>query len=148
MDGGGKSACSGCGDPLDAHNEGIELWGSRFCSTCFIGRAAPLGKELSAEEAEALRKAAGELSGFLPPELVEMVLVGFHRRSAGDGSAPSKAELARATAEIQRLTAFACVREILKLLKAWEGTFSDFVRDQEEELRRKIRALSDWAGSP
>lgn len=140
-----KKICSACGHSLDAHNEGVELWGSWFCSKCFFGRAKPIGRELSPEEAEVLRSVGRELAGFLPPELVEMILLGFHKRVFGSPVPPAP-ELARAVGEIQRLTAFACFRQILNLLKTWQDSFSGFVGDQEAEIRERIRRLTDLDG--
>lgn len=140
-----QRACSACAAPLDAHNEGIELWGSWFCSPCFIGQAS-VHRELKPEEVELLRRVGRELAGFLPPELLEMILAGFHRRSSGSDAPPPKAELSRCVGEIQRLTAFACFRQVLNLLKTWQDMFNQFVQEQESEIRDKVRRLTELDG--
>ncbi len=84
-----------------------------------------------------------ELAGFLPPDLLEMVLVGFHKRTTGTDKRPSEAELSRCISEIQRLTAFATFRQILNLLKTWQHSFTEFVENQESELREKVKRLTD-----
>ena len=135
--------CAGCGNPLDAHNEGIELWGSWFCSKCFLSNAAKTHRELTDDDIVLIRQIGKELAGFLPPDLLEMVLVGFHKRTTGTDKRPSEAELSRCISEIQRLTAFATFRQILNLLKTWEHSFTEFVQNQEAELREKVKRLTD-----
>lgn len=138
--------CAGCGNSLDAHNEGIELWGSWFCSPCFIGQAASLHREMTSADLEMLRRFGRELAGFLPPDLLEMILLGFHKRTSTPGEPPSRLELARCVGEIQRLTAFSCFKQILTLLKTWQDMFGQFVSDQESDIRERIRKLSDLDG--
>jgi hypothetical protein len=140
---GGKRECSGCGNPLDAHNEGIELWGSWFCSACFIGHSAKLHKELTADDIALLKTIGRELSGFLPPDVLEMVLVGFYKRATGNPAPPPAAELARCVGEIQRLAAFSTFRKVLNLLKTWHGTFTEFVEQQEAEIRESVKRLTE-----
>lgn len=135
--------CSGCGNSLDAHNDGIELWGSWFCSSCFIGNATKLHKELTADDIKLLRQIGRELAGFLPPELLEMVIIGFLKRAQGLKDSALRLEVSRCIGEIQRLTAFATFQQIMKLLKVWQGTFEDFVQNQEAEIRDKIKKLTD-----
>jgi hypothetical protein len=137
--------CSACGDQLDEH-EGVELWGSWFCSKCFVGQAGDFGRELKPEELARLRRLGRELSGFLPPDLLEMILVGFYKRASGSKKAPDKQEVARAVGELQRITATACFRQILNLLKTWEEMFGKFVAEQEGEIREKVRRLTDLEG--
>ena len=134
--------CSACGGELDAH-EGVELWGSWFCSKCFVGQAGDFGRELKPEEVARLRRLGRELAGFLPPDLLEMILVGFYKRASGSKKAPPKEELARAVGELQRLTATACFRQILSLLKTWDEMFGKFVHEQEADIREKVRRLTD-----
>ena len=134
--------CSACSNELDEH-EGVELWGSWFCSKCFVGQAADFGRALKPEELARLRRLGRELSGFLPPDLLEMILVGFYKRTTRSKKAPDKAELSRAVGELQRITATACFRQILNLLKTWEQTFGKFVEEQEIEIREKVRGLTD-----
>jgi hypothetical protein len=135
--------CSACGNPLDAHNEGIELWGSTFCSTCFITNAAKTHREFTAADVEILRRLGKELAGFLPGDLLEMILVGFHKRSTGGNTRPPEDELTRCVGEIQRLTAFATFRQILNLMKTWQSSVNELVENQEAEIRDKIKRLTD-----
>lgn len=139
----GQQKCSGCGAPLDAHNEGVELWGSRFCSTCFIANSSKLHKELTEEDKVLLRTIGRELSGYLPPELLEMVALGFYRRVTGRADAPAPAELERFCGEIQRLSAFSTMRKILNLLKTWKEGFDEFVEQQETEIREVVKRLTE-----
>lgn len=138
--------CSGCGNTLDDHNAGVELWGSWFCSGCFIGNATKLHKELTPEDVALLRTIGKELAGFLPADLLEMILIGFYRRSSGKKDVPEAIELSRCVGELQRLTAFACFRQVLNLLKTWQGTFTEFVEQQEAEIREKVKKLTDLEG--
>ena len=134
--------CSGCAQPLSG-SDGVELWGSRFCSTCFIGNAARIHRELTPEQVALLRVFGRELAGYLPPELLEMVLTGFWKRSGGAGAPPAD-ELARAIGEVQRLAAFSNFRRTLSLLKTWQTEFNAFVDGQEQEIRDSIRKLTDF----
>ena len=134
--------CSACGSSLD-EAEGVELWGSWFCSKCFVGQASDFGRDLKPEELARLRRLGRELAGFLPPDLVEMILVGFYRRASGSKKKPDKQEVARAVGELQRVTAAACFRQIHGLLKTWEEMFGKFVEEQQTEIRDKLRKLTD-----
>lgn len=135
--------CSACGNSLDAHNEGIELWGSHFCSNCFITHAAKTHRDFTPEDIAILRKMGKELAGFLPPDLLEMILIGFHKRSTGTTNRPPEDELSRCVGEIQRLTAFATFRQVLNLMKTWQSSVNDLVENQEAEIRDKIKKLTD-----
>ncbi len=134
--------CSACGADLDSA-EGVELWGSWFCSKCFVGQAGDFGREIKPEELARLRRLGRELSGFLPPDILEMILTGFYKRAAGTKKAPDRQELARAVGELQRVTDTACFRQILNLLKTWEEMFGKFVQEQEGDIREKVRRLTD-----
>lgn len=138
----GDRKCSGCGNSIDGHNEGIELWNSWFCSACFIVHSAKLHKELTPEDVALMRTIGRELAGFLPPEVLEMVLAGFYRRASGKQDVPAD-ELARCVGEIQRLAAFSTFRKVLNLLKTWQGTFNEFVESQESEIREAVKRLTD-----
>lgn len=138
--------CSACGAPLDDHNDGIELWGSKFCSTCFIGNSAKLHKELTAEDIALLKTIGRELAGFLPPELLEMLAVGFYRRITGKTDVPPSSEVARFVGEIQRLAFFSFARKQMTLLKNWQDTFNEFVEDNEREIRENVKKLTDLDG--
>jgi hypothetical protein len=141
-----QRTCSACSNELDSA-EGVELWGSWFCSKCFVGQATDFGRELKPEEVQRLRRLGRELSGFLPPDLLEMILIGFYKRASGSKKAPDKAELSRAVGELQRVTATACFRQILSLLKTWDEMFGKFVHEQEADIRDKVRRLTDLEGS-
>jgi len=138
--------CSACTNELDS-SEGVELWGSWFCSKCFVGQATDFGRELKPEEIARLRRLGRELSGFLPPDILEMILTGFYKRASGSKKAPDRLEVARAVGELQRVTATACFRQILNLLKGWEEMFGKFVHEQEAEIREKVRRLTDVEGN-
>jgi hypothetical protein len=134
--------CSACSKELDA-KEGVELWGSWFCSGCFVGQAAEFGRPLAADDVARIRRLGRELAGFLPPEILEMVLKGFYKRASGSKKAPSRDEVSRTVVELQRITATACFRQILNLLKTWEEIFGKFVQEQEADIRSKVRRLTD-----
>lgn len=138
--------CSACGAPLDDHNNGVELWGSRFCSTCFIGNSIKLHKELTEDDLILIRRIGKELSGFLPPELLEMLAVGFYRRVTGKNDVPPPGELSRFVGEIQRLAFFSYARKEMTLLKKWQDTFNEFVEDNEREIRENIKKMTDLDG--
>jgi len=135
--------CAACASPLDDRNQGIELWGSWFCSGCFITNASKTHRELTPDDIALLRTIGRELAGFLPPDLLEMILVGFHKRAAETAKRPSEEELQRCVGEIQRLAAFAAFRHVLNLLKTWQMTFNEFVENQESDIREKIRRLTE-----
>jgi hypothetical protein len=138
-----KRKCSGCDAELGARNEGVELWGSWFCSGCFISNSAKTHKELTPDDIVMLRRIGSELAGFLPHDLLEMIILGFHKRTR---EKLEPGELARCVGEIQRLSAFACFRQIMNLLKNWQGEFNSFIDTQEAEIRDKIRRLTDFEG--
>jgi len=137
-----RTTCSACGLELDDAREGVELWGAWFCSKCFVGQATDFGRELKPEELARLRRLGRELSGFLPPDILEMVLVGFYKRASKSKQGPDRNELSRAVGELQRITATACFRQILNLLKTWEDMFGKFVQEQENDIRDKVRRLT------
>src|SRR6185436_11287999 len=85
--------CSACGRPLQ-EKEGIGLWTSRFCSTWFITNSAKLDKPLTPDQVAMLKVMGRELSGLLPPELLEMLLLAFWRRSTGRNDAPPAEQVA------------------------------------------------------
>lgn len=132
--------CSACAADLGA-TEGIEFFGSRFCSKCFIGRAQETNRPLTPQELDLLKLMGRELAGLVPPDLIEMIIVGYCKRATG--VAPPKPETERCIGELQRLTAFACFTQILNLLKNWQDTFSEFVQGQEQEIREKMKRLTD-----
>lgn len=138
-----RTKCAGCGKEMDPKSEGIELWNSWFCSMCFIGRAQSLHREIKPEDIALLKMLAKELSGLMPADLLEMILVGYWRRTTGRTDAPPREETLRAAGELQRLTAFANFAATLRLLKSWHSIFNEFVEDQEREIREKIKRLTD-----
>lgn len=140
-----EKKCSGCAAEMQESN-GVELWGSWFCSRCFISQSGQLHKELRPEDIELLRRIGHELRGFLPPDFIEMVLVGFYQRASGSKTPPDRAELSRCIAEIQRMTAFATFRHVLNLLKTWQDMFNEFVDGQTEEIRDKTKKLTEFEG--
>lgn len=93
-----------------------------------------------------MRRLGRELTGFLPPDILEMVLVGFYKRASRSKKSPDRLELSRAVGELQRITATACFRQILNLLKTWDTTFGKFVQEQEADIREKVRRLTDLDG--
>jgi hypothetical protein len=135
--------CSGCTKEVDPKTEGIELWGSWFCSASFIGRSQGLHRELTPEDVELLKLIGRELAGLLPADLLEMILTGYYKRTTGLSTPPSRMETERCIGELQRITAFACFRQVLNLLKTWQDMFSGFVQEQEQEIREKIRRLTE-----
>ena len=137
--------CGACGVELEPQ-EGVDLWGSWFCSKCFVGQASDFGRQLKPEELARLRRLGRELAGFLPPDILEMILTGFYKRASRSKKAPNREELSRAVGELQRVTATACFRQILSLLKTWEEMFGKFVQEQEGEIREKVRRLVDLDG--
>jgi len=136
-------ACSACAAPLEGKEDGIELWGSWFCSKCFISHSASTHRELRPEDIELLRRIGKEMAGLLPPDLVEMILVGYFQRATNSKSMPPKEELARCVGEIQRITAFACFRRVLNLLKTWQESFNEFVESQERDIRDTTKRLTE-----
>ena len=91
--------CGACSVELE-EAEGVELWGAWFCSKCFVGQAGDVGRQLKPEELARLRRLGRELSGFLPPDILEMILTGFYKRAAKSKKAPDREELARAVGEL------------------------------------------------
>lgn len=134
--------CSACGKS-DIDEEAVELWGSQFCSMCFVGQAKGLHRELKPEDIELLKVIGKELAGLLPGDLVEMILVGYYQRATGKTDPPPREETLRVVGEMQRLTAFASFKRVLSLLKTWKDVFSEFVESQEEDIREKIRKLTE-----
>lgn len=134
--------CSACGKE-DAQGEGIELWGSHFCTACFVGQARGFHRELGPEDIELLKVIGRELSGLLPADLVEMILVGYYQRATATKDLPLREETLRVVGEMQRLTAFATFKRVLNLLKTWQDMFNEFVQSQEEDIREKIRKLTE-----
>ncbi|MGI0147906.1 MAG: hypothetical protein ACREDF_00030 [Thermoplasmata archaeon] len=135
--------CSACGKEVTGRVDGIDIWDLWYCSECFIGQARGLHRELRPEDLEMLRNFAREMAGLLPPDLVRMILVGFWRRASGGTTPPPEEELERTIGEVQRITALSCFKQVLNLLKTWSDTFSEFVRSQEDEIREKVKRLTD-----
>ncbi len=135
--------CSACGATIEGRDDGIQLWDTWFCTKCFIAHSASTHRELTAADIELIKQIGREMSGLIPRDIVEMVFIGFHKRSTKSPKGPPEEELARAVGEMQRLTAFACFRRVLNLLKTWQDVFNDFVDTQEKEIRDSIKRLTD-----
>jgi hypothetical protein len=133
--------CAACQKAFDK-SEGLELWNTWYCSLCFISNSAKLHKEFTAADIEQLRRLGKDLAGLLPGELLEMTIVGFHKRCTGQ-ERPDETELARLIGEIQRLAAFSVFRQVLNLLRTWQNMFTEFTEQQEGEIRDKIKRLTD-----
>lgn len=140
---GGKRTCSGCGNGL-ADSEGVKLWDTWFCSLCFISHSAKLHREMRPEDIIALRTMGRELAGYLPPEVVEMVAIGFYRRVTGRQDEPPADELARFVGEIQRLNVLSTMRKVTNLMKTWQDSFTEFVEQSEAEVRETVKRLTDF----
>lgn len=139
-----EKKCSACGKSLASESDGIELWGSTFCSMCFIGHATSLHRELKPEDIELLKLIGREAAGLLPPELLEMILVAYHKRATGKQEPPPREETIRVVGELQRLTAFSVFKVTLNLLKTWQDMFNEFVETQQAEIRAKVKKLTDF----
>ncbi len=138
---GKQRSCAACNAPIEK-DEGVELWGNRYCPTCFITQAGELHRELTEADIAAIRLIGRDLAGILPPELVRMVLIGFYQRATGTKGQPPEEELERGIGEFQRLTYFATSRKVLNLLRTWKDTFDEFVEAQEREIRDTIKRLT------
>lgn len=134
--------CTACGKGLGSEKDGVKLWESWFCTTCFMSRSQDFNRELKAEDIELLKVIGRELSGLLPPDMIEMVLVGYHRRCTGEKGVPPRDETMRVVGELQRLAAFAVFRRMLSLLKTWQDTFNEFIDEQEREIQENVKRLT------
>jgi len=134
--------CSGCQKPLE-EREGIQVWKSILCSTCFIDNAGKFHRPLTPDQVALLKMMGRQLAGHLPPDFLEIILVGFWRRSTGRNDAPPAEEMALVVGEIQRLAAFSNLTKTMNLLKTWHNLFNEFVEEQEEEIRSTIKRLTD-----
>jgi hypothetical protein len=135
--------CAACGSSIAAQ-DGISLWDMWYCSTCFIGNAAKLHRELRPEDLAALKNLGRELAGYLPPELIEMLAVGFYRRSTGRKDDPPADELARFVGEIQRLHVLSECRKMMKFLTTCKSEFEAVVEQQYAEMRETIKRMTDF----
>ena len=133
--------CAACGNAL-ADQEGVTLWDTPYCTTCFISNAAKQHRELRPEDLAALRRLGKELAGYLPGELIEMLAVGFWQRSTGRKDRPPEEELERCVGEIQRLHVLSEIRKVMRLLGTWKEEFEKFVEAQYDEMRDTIRRLT------
>lgn len=134
--------CSGCQKPLE-EKEGIQVWKSNLCATCFIGNAAKYHQPLTPDQVAMLKVMGRQMAGHLPPEFLEIIVVGFWRRATGRKDAPPAEELALVIGEVQRLAAFSNLTKTMSLLKNWQTVFNDFIEEQEEEIRSTIKRLTD-----
>lgn len=133
--------CTACGKAIDSEKDGVKLWETWFCSLCFMSRSQDFNREIRPEEVELLKMIGRELSGLLPPDLVEMVLVSYWKRTAGQPF-PPKDETLRVVGELQRLAAFAVFRRMLSLLKTWQDTFNEFIEQQQQEIQENVKKLT------
>jgi len=134
--------CSGCQKTLD-EKEGIQVWKSHLCATCFIDNAAKYHQPLTPDQVAMLKVMGRQMAGHLPPDFLEIIIVGFWRRSTGRTDTPSAEELALVIGEIQRLAAFSNLTKTMSLLKNWQTIFNEFIEEQEEEIRSTIKRLTD-----
>ncbi len=137
-----QTKCAACGKIRESESDGLTMWETWWCSKCFMSQSQEFNRELRPEDVELLKILGRELSGLLPPDLVEMILVGYHKRCTGNESLPPRDETVRVVGEIQRLAAFAVFRRTLSLLKTWQETFNEFVDGQEAEIRENIKKLT------
>jgi hypothetical protein len=106
-----------------------------------MSRSQEFNKPLEPGDIELLKIIGRELSGLLPPEMVEMVLVSYWKRTSGQ-AVPPKDETMRVVGELQRLAAFAVFRRMLSLLKTWQDTFNQFIEEQEREIQENVKKLT------
>lgn len=134
--------CSACGKTIDSQTEGLKLWESWFCSFCFMSRSQEFNREIRAEDLELLKIIGRELSGLIPPDLLEMIAVGYAKKITGKVEPPPREETLRLVGEIQRLTAFAVFRREFRLLQKWQEMMNEFVEQQERDIRENIKKLT------
>lgn len=138
----GETRCKACGKTKESDSDGLKLWDSWWCSKCFMSQSQEFNRPLRPEDVELLKIIGRELAGLLPPDLVEMIFVGYWKRCSGQDSLPSKEETARVVGEMQRLAAFGVFRKTLALLKTWQDAFNEFIEGQEAEIRENIKKLT------
>ena len=134
--------CSGCQKTLD-EKEGIQVWKSHLCPTCFIDNAGKYHKPLTPDQIAMLKLMGRQLAGHLPTDFLEIIVVGFWRRATGRNDTPPAEEMALVIGEIQRLAAFSNLSKTMNLLKNWQGLFNEFIEEQEEEIRSTIKRMTD-----
>lgn len=134
--------CSGCQKPLE-DKEGIQVWKSHLCATCFIDNASKFHQPLTPDQIALLKVMGRQLAGHLPAEFLEIILIQSWRRSTGRKDAPPAEEMALVIGEIQRLAAFSNLTKTMNLLKTWQNLFNEFIEEQEEEIRSTIKRLTD-----
>lgn len=140
---GGQRKCAACGNAL-SEQDGVSLWDTWYCTTCFVSNAGKLHQPFRPEDLAGLRNLGRELAGYLPPELVEMLAVGFWQRSTGRKDRPPEDELARFVGEVQRLHVLSECRKMMRLLGTLKEEFEQFVESQYAEMRETIRRLTDF----
>lgn len=142
---GGAQACPGCTKPIEP-SEGIDAFGRRFCSTCFIAESGKFHRPLRPEDLELLKSIGREAAGYLPPDLLRIIAVGFWRRSTGRTDYPPEQDLTLFVGEIQRLAALSNATRVMNLLQTWQGSFAEFVDAQMAEIRDTVKRLTDGEG--
>lgn len=135
-------ACAGCHKQVEA-NEGLEAFGRRFCSTCFIAEASKFHRPLRPEDIELLKTIGREAAGYLPPDLLRIIAVGFWRNSTGRTDYPPEEALTLFVGEVQRLAAFANSTRVMSLLQTLQGSVTEFVETQITEIRDTIKRLAE-----
>jgi hypothetical protein len=126
-----------------SEGEGVSQWDTWFCSLCFIGHAARLHRELSPEQLGLLKVIGKQAAGLMPPDLVELIAVGFYRRITGKKDEPPEDQLALFVGEIQRLAALSMFSREMNLLETWKGMFVTFTEERMEEIRVSIRRMTE-----
>lgn len=133
--------CAGCEKEF-AEKDGVKLWETWFCTACFMTRSQDFNRELGPGDIELLKIIGRELSGLLPPDMVEIILAGYWRRTTGQTTGPPKDETMRVVGELQRLAAFAVFRRMISLLTTWQQTFNEFIDGQVDEIRQNVEKLT------
>lgn len=106
-----------------------------YCTDCLF-KIAERRRDLSPQDAKRLRSAVeAETAGLIPLGLLEETLEGIHDRLL-EGNFDQA--LREGAIEILRLAGLGMCREMLKFTEALSG----FAQEQEEEIRRKVKALS------
>lgn len=138
----GSRRCSGCQKAL-AEGEGVSQWDTWFCSLCFIGHAAKLHAELTPEQKALLKIIGKEAAGLLPPDLLEIIAVGFYRRITGRRDEPPAEDLELFVGSVQRLAALSMFAREMNLTETWRGMFNSFAEERMEDIRQRIRRMTE-----
>lgn len=127
-------ACKFCDGPLEGRHEVDGV-----CMECVVrtGSALRRSKPLTKEQLKILRDAIEhETGGLFPPATLRTIIeAGLDRVAGGD---PRETVVEELACEIQRMGGLGMCREMLKVADA----LADVARDQEDEIRDKVRRLS------